>query len=227
MANQYYDYIGGKIYLDTGESRMMEASTKSEYEATKLSKMINTITRGMVCVDVGACVGYFTHVMAKLVGEKGKVIAFEPYKPNYDRINKGAEANKYRNTTVLCCALSNVSRVNTPLYVGKFPGWGSLIYNEVAAVDKNTIEVPTQKLDEVFTIMGIEKIDAMKIDVEGAELLVLEGAKEILSKNNMHLFIDLHGEEMITKVPAFLKELNYKVEWLEKKEIYCYKVVET
>ena len=139
------------------------------------------LKKGDTVIDVGANIGYFTLFFSKLVGEKGKVIAFEPDPINFDILKKNIELNKITNVELVKKGVSNKNEFMR-LYKSPVSGGHSLIKNEWG---KEYTDIQTVTLDEYFKE---QKIDVIKIDVEGFELEVIEGGKKIF-KNNKNIKI--------------------------------------
>ena len=80
----------------------------------------------------------------------------------------------------------------------------------------NRIRVRVRSVDEMVTAGEIEPPDIMKIDVEGAEMLVLEGAKNTLQLHHPVLFVEIHSSELLEQCTSLLEELGYVVEALDE-----------
>src|ERR1039458_10694426 len=77
------------------------------YEAAKERKMIELVRPGMVCWDVGANVGFYTLLLAELVGAGGRVFAFEPVPRNVELLRRHVEMNRYLHVRIFSCALGD------------------------------------------------------------------------------------------------------------------------
>jgi FkbM family methyltransferase len=192
---KFHDCPGGKIYLDANESPMMRARTNGNYDKPK-HKLLNRLLKpGMTFIDVGACVGDFSLLAAKLVGPTGRVITFEPLPKNCACIRKSIEANGYGDIITLHeMAISNFVG-NAALYIGKKSGWNSLnrwVPAPGKGVTDKTVTVRVSTLDSMLKDIVP---DMVKVDVETAELEVLRGARRALNKNpRMFLLVDLHAD---------------------------------
>jgi FkbM family methyltransferase len=158
-----------------------------EKETTELLKKI--VKEGNLFVDLGANMGYFTLLAAKLVGPQGKVFSFEPEPKNYRCLLKNIEINNYKNVIALQKAVSD-RKGKTRLYIcdydsghhtiNKFDGIES--YSRGRFTRKHSIEIETITLDDFFKNQE-DSIDIIKMDIEGAEALALTGMDNILRKN--------------------------------------------
>jgi len=175
-----------KMYVDIGDmgdlTPALVSSSIYDQQMTEVIKSI--ITWGMVCLDIGAMIGYFTLIMAKLVGEEGRIFAFEPEPHNFDLLVKNIAINGYTNITAVPKAISNKNE-KTELFLDRINlGSHSLVTpgENTHPLGKDTIEVEAQTLDSLFRNYD-GKIDLVKIDAGGAETAVLEGMENIINKN--------------------------------------------
>lgn len=132
-------------------------------------------------LDVGANIGYFTCLMGKLAGLSGKVFVIEPEPQNLALLQKNIKLNGLANVTVYPCALgASEGTAMLGLYKPANRGRHSILATQA----KTQIEVPVRTLDELVRNAGpnIKSWSLLKIDVEGYEGFVLDGAKETLSR---------------------------------------------
>lgn len=161
---------------------------------TDVQSILATILKpGMVYFDVGANVGFFAVIAARLVGEKGSVVCFEPLPANVRQIEYNAGLNAFSNMTTRPEAAGGTNRTET-FCTSLEPTWGKL-----ATVGKTPdkplgeITVQVRRLDDLCGSGEIRYPDLMKIDVEGAETEVLAGAFETISKSRPLIVMELHG----------------------------------
>jgi len=143
---------------------------------------------GSVVVDVGAYIGRYALVAAR---KGAKVIAIEPDPANFSLLESNIRLNGLLNVTTLRVAVSN--RGGTlPLYVaaGSSRSMSSLETDWTKHTATPDIEVKCETLDRVVESLGLERIDWLKIDVEGHEVPVLEGARRALRKVD-HLILEV------------------------------------
>ncbi len=175
-----------KMYVDIGDmGDLTPALVSSGIHDKQMTEVIKSIiTRGMVCLDIGAMIGYFTLIMARLVGEEGKIFAFEPSPHNFDLLVKNIAINGYDNITAVPKAVSNKNE-KTELFLDRINlGSHSLVTpgENTHTLGKDIIEVEAQTLDSLFRDYN-GKIDFVKIDAGGAETAVLEGMETIINQN--------------------------------------------
>jgi len=133
------------------------------------------VKKGDIVCDVGAFIGEFTLSIADIAS---KIILFEPDPNNY-RILKRNTAH-LKNITIL---RNPLWKENTPLeFKLGYPSVDSSLINVDSSVERGRIKLQAKRLDKVFHNLNLERIDFLKIDAEGAEPEVLEGAKDIFTK---------------------------------------------
>jgi len=172
---------GHIMYLDKQDSLWLSINGIHEKFETDLVKQ--EIKKGDVVIDIGANIGYYTLIFAKLVGDTGKVFAFEPDPTNFELLRKNIEANGYKNVMLNQKALSD-KEGKVALTLIKQNTAGHHISSAQQA-PKNSIQVDTITADDYFKNFD-HKIDFIKMDVEGAESKVLNGMTNLL-RNNVDL----------------------------------------
>lgn len=160
----------------------------------------------MVVYDVGANVGFFTVIAARL-SPQGRVVAFEPLFENLEHIRHNIVLNNFQNIIVRSEALSDID-AQAQFQVSAEPTWGKLVsVGKDAGLKAGTIEVKVSRLDSLVEAGEIPTPDLIKIDVEGAEAQVLRGAERTLRKARPLLLIELHGTNQT--VASLLESLCY------------------
>ena len=186
-----YPFAGGLIYLDVDESPHMRRRVEGTYEPHKVAAVQRLLRAGGTFVDVGANKGDFSLIAARTAGPEGRVIAFEPAPENAIWARKSVELNGYPSVELLEIALSD-SEGEARLHLGRKSGWHSLVPRPV---EQDAITVRTRTLDAVLAERGSPTVDMLKIDVEGAELAVLRGARQTLAQEHgMWILLDVHPD---------------------------------
>jgi FkbM family methyltransferase len=160
--------------------------------------------KGMTFLDVGAHVGKYTLRAAFRVGNKGKVIAVEPNKENFDVLVKNITLNGLSN-----CVPLNVAAYSSDGEVLLFKGADSTLHSIKEDFGEGSYKVKARALDNVLEEIGVKKLDLVKIDVEGAELEVLKGMEKTLKKQNPTMIIEILRRDE-DKVLDYLNHLAYK-----------------
>jgi FkbM family methyltransferase len=135
---------------------------------------------GMTALDVGAHHGLYTLLAAKRVGWRGKVIAFEPSKRERMKLIRHLRLNVCWNVAVEACALGAEPGETTLFVVEGCQDWCNSLRPPAVEGGTHPIRVGVERLDDVLWRLKLDVVDFIKLDVEGAELSVLEGASELL-----------------------------------------------
>jgi len=175
----------GVVILNPKDPVVSGALALGVYEKFETALMRRLLTAGMTVLDIGANVGYYTAIFARLVGERGKVIAFEPDTDNFSFLEATIRANSLQNVAAHRAAVGD-AKGEVRLY--KSPG--NLADHRIYAFpeSKETITTPLVALDEFIKSERIGKIDFIKMDIQGAEGRALKGMLETL-KNQKALAI--------------------------------------
>lgn len=181
---------------------------KGVYEKHQTELFKKLIKRGMVVVDIGANIGYHTLIASKLVGETGKVYAFEPELNNYTLLLNNIKINGCNNITPIQKAISN-KKGKIKLFIENVNlGGHSFSESNILYTEKPGFkEVETITLDDFFeNLMRYDKIDIIKMDVQGAEGLIIEGARKILSIKMLKIIMEFwpYGLESVGTDPSKL-----------------------
>lgn len=201
---------------DSYNSRYLLGSHEPEVAGA----LASLVRPGMVVADVGAHYGYFTLLMAKLVGPGGQVFAVEPLPQNADRIRSSLAVNGIANAEVCQMALASTDGTEDLLIMredmmGRVRG--TVIGDHEPSMD--AVEVPIRRLDTWTSHQGIDRLDLVKLDVEGAEDAFLDGAAASLRRYRPIMVVEVHTFEPVeTHARPFVRrlgELGYRVSALE------------
>lgn len=181
------------MILDEADSLRLSITGEYAPDETALAKEF--VRSGDVVLDIGAHIGYFTLLLSGLVGETGKVFAFEPDPANYDLLVKNIELNKLKNVIAVQKAIGNNNEI-MPLYLSTENTRYHNVYNWDD--DAESVDVEMIRLDDYFRqYPDVTSVDFIKMDIQGSEGEAIKGAAGIL-KNS-------HELKMITEfAPSFL-----------------------
>lgn len=219
------DVWAGKMFLHPNDGlRLSIRGTHNEEEAMMVR---NNIKKDEIVVDLGAHIGYYTLMMAKLVGQNGKVFAFEPEPRNLELLHKNIEVNSYKNIEVIPKAVSDIDGVCT-LFVGQESFGANKIFKPKKTDTQKFDEIKTKtiRLDDYFKEIGfLKKISFIKMDIEGSEVRALQGMKNILELNeNLKIFTEINRDALEDNNSNFknmlelLNEYDFKFYVPDKKE---------
>ena len=203
------------------EAYIIENFNKTSFYEPEMSRvMFKVIRRGDYVVDVGANVGFFTVFMSKLVGPIGQVFAFEPGDNNLPSLKLNLSLNKVGNVTLseqpLWCAEEEVTFHHCADGTGGNSLWDAGLWweNKKTRENPNTKKVMATTLD---SIVDKHPFRLIKLDTEGVEQKILEGATDIL-KNRPPPFILLELNPFGAKqfgcdaetLRSFLRQFGYE-----------------
>jgi FkbM family methyltransferase len=180
------------------------AFTVGTDEPAVQEELVRILHPGSVVYDVGANVGFLTLIAARLVGPEGHVYAFEPIPANVRAIERNAALNELGNVTVVELALSD--RAGDAVLRIPHANQGARLASLGESSGEEELTVRTAALDELD---GLRPPDLLKLDVEGAELLVLQGAKRCLETHRPALICELHDTR--AAIEELLPQLGYEV----------------
>lgn len=151
-------------------------------------------------LDVGANIGHYTHRMSELVGDQGRVIAFEPVPETFELLAANTALFPRQNVTLINIAASTKTRL-LGMDIPKFDTGLDNYYMAHLTEEGAARKVLCASIDG----LGLETISLVKIDAEGHELEVLGGMTQILERDRPVLIVEVSGAE----TPALLHELGY------------------
>ncbi len=174
------------------------------YEQEKQELFASTITPGSVVYDVGANVGFYTLLASELVGDSGRVIAFEPLPRNVELLRDHIHINNLSNVEVIDAAVAD--RMGSASFDDqRNPSMGQLS-------ETGRMEVRTVALDDLVQGGTIPPPNFIKIDVEGAEEAVLKGSEGILAAHQPTIFLATHGDEVKAHCLQYLAHRAYTLQ---------------
>lgn len=212
---------GNKMYVNLRDkSPAMRAAfrdyaTFTGHEEFTTEMFKSAVKEGDIVVDLGANIGYYTLLAAKLVGSKGKVYAFEPEPRNYDLLLRNIELNGYENIVPVQKAVSNAAGIVRFYLSDKDIGAHTLRKHrsDKRYFNQNSfgkfIEVESISLDEFFKDEQ-HQIDVIKMDIEGAEMLALAGMDRVIrNSKNLKMCMEFY--------PSAITDMGHSPEELARK----------
>jgi len=182
-----------------------------------LDQMIHNLSPGEVFVDAGAYIGQYTILASQQVGAAGKVIAIEPSQDNFALLKRNLGVKAARNVTLLNLAigekegqavLNSVSEDSALCTLDD--NWIDTLYPD-HQLSMQTTMVQVCTLPSLIKQQDLDHIDLLKVDVEGAEIGVFEGAEECLRRGQVKRIIcELHGTR--DRVKQILESFGFEVQ---------------
>jgi FkbM family methyltransferase len=191
----------------------------ARYEPNEMYAMSKLIGRGMCVVDVGANEGVFTLMAAKLAGRDGSVHSFEPSARDRERLLANVSANGLSNVTVHPEALGRAEgKAVLEVSAAGRPGHntiGGFAYSDTAPA--YSLEVDVTTLDSIADAARLSRLDLLKIDVEGSETAVLQGAQDALRRFRPIVFAEAQDASLrqqgssVAELLELLRASDYEV----------------
>lgn len=186
--------FGYEMWLDVSRTNLQRLLyLEGEHFIRERHLLSRLVTPGMRVVDVGANIGYYLLLFESLVGRLGEVLCVEPSPENLPELRANIDANSFSNVRLLEAAIGR-ERGKAPLREG--------INSGISIPGGGKYEVDVQTLDELCT----ERVDFIKIDVEGYEGHVLEGAMQLLERYRPILFLEFHPH-LVGQFECSLREI--------------------
>jgi len=198
--------LKGKRWHLTTRSRFWQG----RYEPHQTRLFVETVKPGEVVYDVGAHVGYYSVLASTLVGASGHVLAFEPVPANLYYLRRHLQINGCQNVTVIEACVAEAEGVSH--FQTRGTGRGHISQD-------GKLTVRTVSLDELVQAGKIPAPDCIKIDVEGAEYSVLQGARALIARTHPTIFLSLHGEQMRQQCFEFLTAHGYHLDAIGKQQL--------
>jgi FkbM family methyltransferase len=165
------------------------------YEPDVQAAISRLVQPGWTCADVGAHEGIHTRLLAKLVGESGRVFAFEPHPDTARRLTKSLSNPLRDRVTVENLAVTDGATDQVTLHPGRrrvSQEWNITGVDLEGHPTPGELQVAATSLDSYF---ADRRLDFVKLDVEGAEALVLRGMRRLLRERRPTMAVEFHTPE--------------------------------
>ncbi len=214
----WYDDL--KIFLHLSNDLSSQLFVEGRYDPNEFYFLNQLLSSGMTVIDMGANEGLYTLFAAKRIGDSGIVLAFEPSLREFQRLQDNLALNpEITNIQTFQVALSNTSgtqvlKVAADDHSGQNT-LGDFAYEGIACLSSETVTV--RRLDEVLEELAVQSVDVIKIDVEGAEQLVFEGARKTLERDRPLILFELVDRALqkqsssTNELLSYLRELGYEI----------------
>ena len=212
-------HFGTKIRIMPDDEMGREVFVSGFYEPNELSFLEKTLRPGMVFLDIGANAGLYTLFASSLVGPQGTVVSLEPSRREFQRLCENLRLNQSGNVRALPLAASDVlAKLELLVAENSHCGHntlGSFAYENVAAEARQPVSTTT--LDTLVKEQHLARVDVIKIDVEGHEWFVLQGARDTLARFRPVLLLEVCEPALArqgcsgVQIRAFLAEQGYEL----------------
>ena len=220
FANDEFDELllpnGIRLFINPLLHSHLSKNGRLDYEDDVAHVIERCLGPGDVFYDVGANVGVFAFLAATVVGEKGAVFAFEPEPNNVLCFQNSLERAPVRNVELQDCALGGEDGTMTfDRRGGAFSG--RLVDGEDEMGSGGCFNIPVRSIDSLLA-GGMRPPRLVKIDVEGGEGLVLEGAKQVLRKHRPAVLCEMHpdNQDGVSRAFSALSDAGYICRSIER-----------
>lgn len=166
----------------------------------------NIIRKSNYIIDAGANVGYYTLIASKKIGSDGRIYSFEPVSKTYNRLIENVKLNNFSNIIPIKKALSHTDNQEIELFIADDKNWGmSSIYSHDRFAGYKEI-AETLTIDSFIIDNEIDKMDLIKIDVEGSEMDVINGMKDCISKYDPTILVEIN-QDIISKKNDYVESI--------------------
>lgn len=187
-----------------------------EYEAATNRALEKYLCPGDVVVEAGSNIGSETVLISKLVGEQGRVHCFEPNPYAYDKLDANVKLNsRFGNTVLYKLALGEQNKEIT-FYIYPPEFWNSGLASKYHETE-TAINATQVTLDSWVKDMGLSRLDFLKMDIQGGEKDVLDGAEETLRRFRPKIFTEADNDSDLGSLYATLKRSRYSIYHIEGK----------
>ena len=174
------DRFGARIFLNPSDPVVSGALTFNVYEKAETAFFNAVLREGMTVVDVGANVGYYSGLALVRIGNRGRLVAFEPSAETREYLQKTIQANSKGNAWIVPKAVSDTQGTAT-LFINEDNRGDNRLYENALCSRSETIETTT--LDEELASLGVDSIDLLKMDVQGFEGHVIRGMQQSVARS--------------------------------------------
>ena len=211
LATKFRSYVtpnfieinGHKLFLDKIDAQNLWLD--KNFEKSEIKSFKKLIKKGDTVLDIGTYIGLHTLTFAKLVGNQGKVISFEPVPSNFELLKKNVEINGYTNVILVNKAVSNRNG-NEKLYLSNLNPGDTRLGDFGKEFDKS-IKVKTIRIDDYLD----DDVDFIKMDIQGAEPFAIDGMTSLLQKKSIKILIEFWPfgiQQNKVNVREFLERLD-------------------
>jgi len=197
-----------KVHLkDPGISTELTLFRVHEPVSTQI--LLKSLKRGGACLEVGANMGYYTLLMSDLIGIEGRVLTVEPHPKNFKMLLTNVSMNDLRNVECFNLACSNYDGY------GKMKVMPQSNWHRLDVDNGGDLQVEVSKVDTLTK--EFERLDFMRMDVEGHESKVIEGSHKTIENLRPSLFLEFHptlsGKDTTLTLLKKLNDYGYEIDY--------------
>ncbi len=214
-------YVHGfRINLDRTDESMSHFYIEGIQEPLETRLVYELVRPGNVVLDIGANIGYYTLLLSKLVGSEGKVYAFEPAPETYQLLKKNVREN--RGNTLGQIYLNEVAASDHAgigkLFINEYNKGNNRLYGSEKL---RSVPIKLARIDDI--VPKHQRIDFIKMDIEGAEVLALRGMQRMIERDKPTIIMEFWPRRFpalgttASELIATLESLGYIFEDIDEK----------
>jgi len=237
-SDQIVNVNGYKLHVipdDPGISS--ELRIFNVHEPITTEKTLEVLKEGMVCLDIGSNIGYYTLLESKAVGNSGKVIAVEPSPRNFDFLKNNLKLEKVTNVEAYNLAIGDKDG-EVKFAISDRSNLGYVISDDQDLIERTSekvskkpkmtrtlmvIKVPMKKIDSFLEEKKLERLDFVRMDIEGFEIKLFEGFWNTITKFKPIIQMEFHNylfdKEIKIRFFQKLKEKGYEIKYFMPREL--------
>jgi FkbM family methyltransferase len=201
--------VGMKMRLDLQLEKDYWLGT---YEADLQTAVDELVKPGWVAYDVGANIGFVSLILAQKLGESGKIFAFEALPDNLERLRAHVEMNDLASRVTVIPGAVTATSERVRFLKGPSGAMGKAEGSAGRSEqDRESIEVPGIALDDFIYRDGNPPPQIIKMDIEGGEVLALQGMSRVLTETRPVILLELHGPEAARVAWETLTTAGYQI----------------
>lgn len=178
------------------------------------------LKKGMVCLDIGANIGYYACLESNIVGEDGRVYAIEASPRNFQTLEKNVSLQKKSNIELYNFACGD-KEGDVNFLTSDRSNWSKILDEDTVFEYKDKVihedKVPQKTIDSFLDEKKVDRINLVRMDTEGYEYKILQGMKRTISKFKPLISFELHrnvlGKEKTESILNFLKNQGYEIKY--------------
>ncbi|MEX3854198.1 FkbM family methyltransferase [Paraburkholderia sp. BR10923] len=187
--------LGFRIWVNTADTAVSWCIIDGDFEPNETDFVMRNVKKGNSVIDIGANLGFFSLLCSKLVGPTGRVIGFEALTFLHESAICSVRENQFDHCIIHNVALASQRGQAQLIYAPGSPNWGGafLSFDGTGLPDHASVTVPTAPLTD---FVGDIHADFIKIDVEGAEHMVLNSCKDYIAQTKPVVMSEIHRGQL-------------------------------
>lgn len=158
-------------------------------------KEVFKLKRGETVIDIGSNIGFYTLWASRVVGSAGKVISIEANPETFGILKSNVIENHCNNVVFFCCAAGAEEGYADLCVPSNYPAASTILQKE--EIRRGSYRVPMMTVDSIVRKLGLKRIDWMKIDVEGSDVEVIAGCKDVIRTYKPKIIIETGNESLV------------------------------